>query len=826
MAGSSRSLNPTCEDYHSDDDSEGVVDPSFRRSPGAAGQANVAAKRSHPSDLGTGAPAGGEKVVNIDLQSDSGYSSHTAATMSSADSAPSASSHSPPVAAVNGAPLPPPSPAPRKRPSVDERKYSSRDARDSRESPRKPLQTTRRTGSVSSRTRPPRERRTTITAQDECTDPRCTTCGPNATSRGRRPSNAPPSEVSYAPSQRSEPIPSSAAFAPSPVYNRQLQPLYTQGQAIMQPAQSTRTRRSSSNARARPVTYHEGQSYYPYASPQEQRGPPPAASAYHMGFSQMPAMSQMSNFMMGATPPNNMYSPLSMHMSPTSYDMPQQRPPMGQRAPSNLARRPTSQLYGQPLIQQQEQPTGPLPSARYGNAPPTAPAPRLLQASAFESDSESESSGEELDAVRMPPPPKPKTPAPRRPSLRRPATTQVYNTSDRMTQSAILPERTRERDPRASKVHTAVPSRASSVARPVIQHSQSTYEQSRSAARNAEIYVESTRSRRRQSVQEPAPRYEPERKRDSKIYRDEAPQYEPERPRKRDSKIYRDEAPQYEPEKPRKRDSKVYREPPQYEPERERKRESKIYRDEIPQYEPERERKRESKIYRDEFPQYEPERERKRDSKVYRDDRIYQEDAIVQPLRGRRTTDASTRRRADTMVEAKDHFKKDIKDAEAYQQLTRGSEIPLNEQNYKAAKRAARLPTAHSETGSKHSRSNQTTVTNANNNGEIRLRVDTSAPISLQFSGDTEGRTLQINPVDDGMAELVISSARGHDQAYRSERGSVFGGRKQLLSAEARREIEEASVKSSRSHSSREQRDRRGVLRRRREIMLGDSDED
>ncbi|CAN9338657.1 unnamed protein product [Alternaria alternata] len=40
---------------------------------------------------------------------------------------------------------------------------------------------------------------------------------------------------------------------------------------------------------------------------------------------------------------------------------------------------------------------------------------------------------------------------------------------------------------------------------------------------------------------------------------------------------------------------------------------------------------------------------------------------------------------------------------------------------------------------------------------EIRLRVDANAPLSLQFNGDMEGRTLRLIPGEDGMAELVIS---------------------------------------------------------------------
>jgi hypothetical protein len=44
--------------------------------------------------------------------------------------------------------------------------------------------------------------------------------------------------------------------------------------------------------------------------------------------------------------------------------------------------------------------------------------------------------------------------------------------------------------------------------------------------------------------------------------------------------------------------------------------------------------------------------------------------------------------------------------------------------------------------------------------GEIRLRVDATAPLSLQFNGDMEDRTIEINPVDGGMADIIIGPSR------------------------------------------------------------------
>lgn len=57
-------------------------------------------------------------------------------------------------------------------------------------------------------------------------------------------------------------------------------------------------------------------------------------------------------------------------------------------------------------------------------------------------------------------------------------------------------------------------------------------------------------------------------------------------------------------------------------------------------------------------------------------------------------------------------------------------------------------------------------------NGEIRLRVDASAPLSLSFNGDMEGRTLQINPAEDGLADIIISGPGVKDEKNaRSESG-------------------------------------------------------
>jgi hypothetical protein len=61
-------------------------------------------------------------------------------------------------------------------------------------------------------------------------------------------------------------------------------------------------------------------------------------------------------------------------------------------------------------------------------------------------------------------------------------------------------------------------------------------------------------------------------------------------------------------------------------------------------------------------------------------------------------------------------------------------------------------------------------------NNEIRLRVDGKMPLSLQLSGDIEGRTVQLVPAKDNMTDLFISgsgpSSKNNEKVYRTQRGS------------------------------------------------------
>jgi len=201
------------------------------------------------------------------------------------------------------------------------------------------------------------------------------------------------------------------------------------------------------------------------------------------------------------------------------------------------------------------------------------------------------------------------------------------------------------------------------------------------------------------------------------------------------------------------------------------------------------------------------------------------------PLRNgrRRPTEVENRKGKERIVEAKNKAMA----AEDYIIAQRGSQNPYADQIHKAAKTASRIPSGPSESASSRSNGSDKqsqsarTVTTSNGGNEIRLRVDASHPLSLSFNGDMEGRTLQLLPAENGMADIVIGNARGGESTYHgSERGSVLGTKqKALMASQARRDAEEMTERSSRSgRSRREGREReirddregqRHVLRRR-----------
>jgi hypothetical protein len=223
--------------------------------------------------------------------------------------------------------------------------------------------------------------------------------------------------------------------------------------------------------------------------------------------------------------------------------------------------------------------------------------------------------------------------------------------------------------------------------------------------------------------------------------------------------------------------------------------------------------------------QYNAERKReKRASRVIEQDRFIpgqfedddddEEEEVEAPprvlTRPRRKTESDPRKGKERTSEVKNRRAEN--DAEAYIKSTRGSHDPFADQINKAALKKSRMPSEPSDSGSSrsHGSGNRTTMTSATNN-EIRLRVDGTMPLSLQLTGDMDGRTLQLVPAENGMTDLVIGGGRG-ETTYRSERGSMSGtnpniNRRSLIGGQGRRELEDASERSSRS-APRSRRDR------------------
>ncbi|KAF1919395.1 hypothetical protein BDU57DRAFT_140137 [Ampelomyces quisqualis] len=782
MATAAHDYQAHCEDYESDASGEhGVArEDSMTR-------ANVSTKRS--KDLQTDRAPAPDKTMpaNADVRSDSGYSSFTAASKTSADSAPSATSRSPPVAAAATptAPAVSQSPAPRpRRPTAGEQRQHSNEG-----SPRqKPVS---RPASVSTATkqRPSAQRRPTLSQDnrdEECTDPTCTTCGPNAAPQQRlRPdllsTRNNPSYVSDSRSQRSAPDPYYSP--PSPVYNRQPAPYASQGPAVVQPS---RTRRSSSVSRPRPQSFaapDTSAGFWPgmsngYPSPPQERGPPPSFSAYQNIPNMQHHMQNMQNMpnmpygahpippFMGAAPQGGFYPPPPQH-----YDAPQPRPGLSARGPSSYGAR------NAPPIVTQEDPEHKKYSARYPQPPtpveqkhsrgPSLPMakPKLIQYGDAGVDQESESDyseedeqynerharrAREVQASRlMPPPSLKRNPSQQRPTLSHAKTSQVVerledSRRDQRRRSIVEPERIvhqeREREQERAARTNAASSRRASVSRPPPPRRQT---QSEYNTRQARVIVNDSRSERRRSYQPTEKTYEEY----VKARADD--QYNAERKRE-------------------KRASRVI-----------------VQERYIP----------------GQFDDDEDEEE--------------EEEEPARPLRPRRRAETEPRKGKERSSEIKNK----ANDAEEYIKSTRGSRDPYADSINKAAlKRASRVPSLPSDSTSSHSNgsgkashSNRTTMTSATNN-EIRLRVDGTMPLSLQLSGDMEGRTLQLVPAEGGMTDLVIGgNVRSGETLYRSERGSIYGNannnnRRSIVAGQGRRDAEDVSERSSRSTRSRRDR--------------------
>ncbi|KAI4664120.1 uncharacterized protein J4E79_003621 [Alternaria viburni] len=796
-------LQPTVEDCYSDDSEGGSIPFQGRRSPNAA---NVSTKRSHPSDLDKQMPPAQERApTNIDLRSDSGYSSYTTATVSSTNSAQSAPpQRSPPQVPAAAAPAPPQPEAPkaRRRPTDTTEKTSKSSSRpktsrttSSASKPPAVVQPQpperKRRPTVTQESRPERRDRRDSRVEPDGAEPRRTKYDPNAPASAvrRRP------EITPSQSARdvNRPIPqdtrsmhsdpaSYQQAPPSPTHYRQA--YYGHGAAVVQPA--TTRRRPSMNGR--PMSYggEAGPQYWAqgapgYPTPPPERGPPPSSSAHYSRGFPMPQMGQMG-------PPQTPYG-MPPGYPPQFYQMPYddgQRPGMPQRSSSNAARRgPAPPVINQAPRDQQY-------STRYGQTQmthPRMPAPLQLDDRAHESDTDSETGSSEDDEyygsepevnpndprahrALMPPPKapktksntktKPKTKKSERPSLPHAHTTttveQVRSHRHSMsTPPVLVDERSNRHRPTKS---TNEASRRQSISRPPPPPRET---QTEYPARRGSVYVgDSTKAERRRSA------HYGQSARDK-----EYAQYAAER-QQEDARLEAEE-------RVRKELKAAAR--------AKRERQARKQAENEARYEAEQERKRE-----------------KRNSKVYYQppaafddsDEEYESDEAVAlvvpeapvPPRHRRPTDAGVRKAKESQ-------------ALDYINSQRGTDVPLNDHIHRAAKRASRVPSMPSHSGSsgsdRQSQSNRTAVT-SNGNNEIRLRVDANAPLSLQFNGDMEGRTMQLIPTEDGMAELVISGSRDNESTYHSsERGSNAGDGLALV----RRKPDENTEGSMRSHRSR-----------------------
>jgi hypothetical protein len=439
-------------------------------------------------------------------------------------------------------------------------------------------------------------------------------------------------------------------------------------------------------------------------------------------------------------------------------------------------------------------------SARYGQPQPQSatqarlPTQLQLQGEPYDSDSESESESEEEEEIAEPDPRDPRVrralmPPPKitrakstskreRPPMRHAKTTNIADVTRRMSQIEVNDRPTRERVP---KIYNEPARRRESVSRPAApRQTQSDY-----VTPGASIVV--NKSDRRRSAQTYDKTYEAyaqarelqDRVRAEAVAAAEAKARKEARARARE-KIREDaerkaHAERYEAEKAEKerkrrsRTSKVYYQPPEVFASEEEDVLEESSEDEVPPPAP-------------------------------------------VPARRRRPTDVDNRKGKDRFVE-QPKVKRIENAAEDYISAQRGAQAPYSDQIHRAAKRASRVPSMPSHSGSsgsdRQSQSNRTTMT-SNENNEIRLRVDASAPLSLSFNGDMEGRTLRMIPAENGMADIVIGSRNGDSTYQGSEQGSVAGDRKALVPSQLRRLPDDMMTERS-SRSSRSRRDDRQV---------------
>ncbi|KAI8931345.1 hypothetical protein NX059_011684 [Plenodomus lindquistii] len=817
MATDSQDYQAYVEEYNSDQSD--AVNFKGRKSPSSPAVANVSTKRSHPSDLDKEKPPAQE---NVDQRSDSG-------TLSYSHPPRPPSPPSPPVAPATTAPAfsqpaPPAAPKPR-RPTVSQRVDSSRP------------ETLSRRDSHSSR--PSSQRRPTITAQEKrdrrnsrvvvdppCTDPNCTGCGPTppppSQPQRRRPDLQQPSHsardvsrlASSTSDQRSMRSDPSTYYSspPSPTFTRQ-QAQYTQGAAVIQPAM-TRPRAGSRAARHMSYTGEPGLPYHAppmpagYPSPpqdrERERGPPLSNSAYQRGVPQYHNMPPpMAPYMPRPVQAPGYYPPQYNHNQTSPPYEPPQRPGLPQRRSSVYGPRGTRNGAPPPLVMQAPREPG-RPSARYGGQPqsatqPTFPAPLQIEAEPYESYSESDdeySSDEEQyqapgRAPRPPRAPQPPPAAPAPPALM--AAPKIKRSKSKAQRPAMIHAHTTQgpdvdrKSRRQSMIQDhqsgeGLPVRTRS--RPAPAHAQSDYVTSRGQVtvnkadrrRSGQVYNESDyeeykRARAREDAQKALDAKEAKRAAEAKAI-EEAKARHLAQAQARAAHEERYQAERLAAErKQQNRKSHNYHPPGAFDSESEEDEEDEDESD---------------------------------------DD---QPPAPVALRRSRRPTDAE-QPKGKPVVITKSKRKTDA--AEDYISAQRGSRDSYADQTYQVARRKSRgglysedSGSSHSKGSDKQSQSNRTAVT-SNGSNEIRLRVDASAPLSLAFNGDMQGRNLQIVPTGDGMADIIIGGRHGESTYHASERGSIMGSTPKAIMAanQARRDAEEIMTeRSGRSgHTKRESR--------------------
>jgi len=512
----------------------------------------------------------------------------------------------------------------------------------------------------------------------------------------------------------------------------------------------------------------------PYPSPpQEPHGPPLSHSAYqNMGYGMPP---------MGPPPHVAAYNGYPL---PYAYDA-QERPGITSRHSNNMARNGPKPVITQ--VPREQQYSARRHQAQSASATQTRfPTPLQIGVEAYQSDSASESEYTDDDYYEpeptpndprygraiMPPPPahkptksKSKKEKFQRPPMRHANTTQVADVDRSRRQSIVVQDAGRQRT-----AHVA--DRRASVSRPAPLQRQMQPEYP--ARGGAQVVVNrSEKSERRRSAQVYDTTYNYE------AYREER--------EKADRKAAKEEKARLREEKAMKKAAEAAY-AAQYEAEQEQRKRSN----------------RNSRVLYDAPGAFYSGSDDDDDDDQDSEGEFIPEAPAPPPVRTRRGTDAGKGK-----GRVGEHKTKRIESAaEEYISAQRGTHNPLNDHIHNAAKRASRVPSMPSHSGSsgseKHSQSNRTAVANANN--EIRLRVDANAPLSLQFNGDMEGRTLRMIPAENGMADLVISGGRGESQYHGSDRGSNSGDRMALVQQNPRRLAEELIETSGRSHRRRESR--------------------